>query len=439
MNRSMTSQKTQLIRGIGTLGGSFLVLNGMIGAGIFALPPAVAERAGVLSPWLFLGAGLLIIMVVLTFAELGSYFRASGGPALYTTQAFGPLVGFGTSWIYYISRTASIAANSHAMALYLGTVWAWFDTDAGHRAVVVAVCSSLTLVNVLGVKDSVRTLTFFTFFKVIPLLVLILLGMQFVNTEVLFPEVLPTIEDPGGTMLLLIYAFIGFEAVLMTAGETKNPRRTIPSALVKTVLLIATLYFLIMVVYVSVLPDELANGATLADVARKLAGPVGAIVIALTAVFSIGGNLACAMLSGPRITLSMAEQGLLPAWFGQIHEKYASPANSIMFMGAVSMFVALSGSFVRLAIASSLSRLIVYGVSIASLPAIRRKADPETAANAYRLKGGYTIPVIALGLCIWMASYSSADSWKFVLGLLAAGMVLFWIEKRVSGKARQTP
>jgi amino acid transporter len=143
------------------------------------------------------------------------------------------------------------------------------------------------------------------------------------------------------------------------------------------------------------------------------------------------------MLSGPRITLSLAEQGLVPAWFGKIHEKYSSPANSIMFMGAVAMLVALSGSFVRLAIASSLSRLIVYGVSIASLPIIRRKADPETAANAYRLKGGYTIPVIALGLCIWMASYSSAESWKFVLGLLAVGMVLFGIEKLVLGKARQ--
>ena len=147
----MAAPKNQLVRGIGTIGGSFIVLNGMIGAGIFALPPAVAERVGVLSPWLFLAAGILIIMVVLTLAELASYFRSSGGPALYATRAFGPLVGFGTSWIYYVSRTAATAANSHAMALYLAAVWPWFDTDIGHAVVIIAVCGGLTLVNVLGV------------------------------------------------------------------------------------------------------------------------------------------------------------------------------------------------------------------------------------------------------------------------------------------------
>jgi amino acid transporter len=430
----VTSQKAHLIRGIGALGGAFIVLNGMIGAGIFALPAEVAARVGILSPWLFLGAGLLIIMVVLTFAELGSYFRASGGPALYSTQAFGSVVGFGTSWIYYISRMASIAANSHALATYLGFVWAWFATPAGHSVVVIVVISGLTLVNVLGVKNSVRTLTFFTFFKVIPLLMLIVLGMQFVSVDILFPDTLPTIDDPGGTTLLLIYAFIGFESIMMTAGETKNPRRTIPGILVKSVLLIATLYFLIMLVYVAVLPDDLASGATLADVAGKIAGPIGALVLTLAAVFSIGGNLACSMLSGPRLTLSMAEQRLLPQWFGNIHGTFASPANSIMFLGAISMAVALSGTFAHLAIASSLTRLIVYSVSIAALPVIKRKADPETVANAFKLKGGYTIPVIALGLCIWMASHSAARSWLFVAILLSVGLLLFGLEKLILGK-----
>lgn len=427
----MTPQKAQLIRGIGTVGGAFLVLNGMIGAGIFALPSAVASRAGVLSPWLFVGAGLLIILVVLAFAELGSYFRDSGGPALYSTTAFGPVVGFGTSWIYYVSRIASISANSHAMALYLGSVWAWFDTPMGHSVVVIVVIGGLTLINVLGVKDGIRTLGMFTFFKVIPLLMLIVLGLQFVSVDLLFPDSLPTIEDPGGTMLLLFYAFIGFESILMTAGETQNPRRTIPNAMVKTVLFITTLYFLIVLVYVAVLPNDLDSGATLADVARKLVGPVGAIVIALTAVFSIGGNLACSVLSGSRLTLSMAEQHLLPQWFGTIHEKYSSPAHSIIFLGGISLAIALSGSFVKLAIASSLTRLIVYSVSIAALPIIKKRADPEVVATAFKLWGGYTIPVLALGLCIWMASYSSVESWKFVGLLLIVGLVLFGIEKLI--------
>jgi len=430
----VSSQKAKLIRGIGAIGGSFLVLNGMIGAGIFALPSAIAARAGTLSPWLFVAAGLLVIMIVLAFAELGSYFRDSGGPALYSTTAFGPVVGFGTSWIYYVSRIASTAANSHAIALYLGSIWAWFDTPAGHAVVVTVVIGGLTLINVLGVKDSIRTLALFTFFKIVPLLILIVLGLQFVSPDVLFPDTFPTIDDPGGTMLLLFYAFIGFEAIVMTAGETQNPRRTIPLAMVKTVLVITVLYLLIMMVYVVVLPDELGSGATLADVASRIVGPVGAVVMALTAVFSIGGNLAGSVLSASRLTLSMAEQSLLPQWFGRIHSKYASPANSVLFFGGIALAVALSGTFVKLAIASTLTRMIVYSVSIASLPIIKKKSDPEVAAGAFKLKGGYTIPLIALGLCIWMASYSSAQSWIFVGKLLVVGLVLFGLEKLILSK-----
>lgn len=428
----MTNQKVQLIRGIGAVGGSFLVLNGMIGAGIFGLPAGVAARAGVLSPWLFVAAGLLIILIVLAFAELGSYFKDSGGPVLYSTTAFGPVVGFGTSWIYYVSRISSTAANSHVIAEYLGEIgsgWAWFDTPAGHGVVVTVVIGGLTAINVLGVKDSIRTLALFTFFKLVPLLMLIVLGLQFVSPDVLFPEALPTIDDPGGTILLLFYAFIGFEAIVMTAGETRNPRRTIPLAMVKTVAAITVLYFLIVLVYVVVLPNELDSGATLADVASRIVGPWGAVVIALTAVFSIGGNLAGSVLSASRLTLSMAEQRLLPQWFGRIHEKYASPANSVLFFGGIALAVALSGTFAKLAIASTLTRMIVYSVSIAALPIIKKQAEPEVAANAFRLPGGYTIPIIAIGLCIWIASHSSLESWLFTGGLLLVGLALFGVEK----------
>ena len=430
----MASEKPQLIRGIGAIGGSFLVLNGMIGAGIFALPSKVAERADILSPWLFVGAGLVFILIVLAFAELASYFRESGGPALYSTKAFGPVVGFGTSWIYYVSRISSSAANSHAIALYLGSLWAWFDTPAGHAVVVTLVLGGLTAVNVLGVRDGIRTLAVFTFFKVLPLLILIVLGLQFVSPDVLFPSTFPTIDDPGGTVLLLFYAFIGFEAIVMTAGETENPRRTIPLAMVKTVAAITVLYFLIVLVFVVVLPDELDSGATLADVASKLVGPAGAIIIALTAVFSIGGNLAGSVLSASRLTLSMAEQRLLPQWFGRIHEKYSSPANSVLFFGGIAIAAALSGTFVKLAIASTLTRMVVYSVSIAALPVIKRQADPEVVASAFKLPGGYTIPALAIGLCIWVAFQSSLESWTLTGGLVLVGLLLFGIEKLVLGR-----
>lgn len=429
MKQSTDGRKGQLVRGIGIYGSAFLVLNGMIGAGIFAMPSVVAARAGVLSPWLFLAVGVLIITVVLTFAELSSYFRISGGPVLYATRAFGPLTGFSTGWIYYVSRAAAVAANSNVMAVYLATMWPWFGVDPGRAVVVLVVCGGLTLVNVLGVKDGVRTLAVFTFFKVIPLLIMILLGLQYVSPDVLFPENMPTIDELGGTVLLVIYAFIGFETVLITAGETVKPKVTIPKALILTMIATGLLYFLIVLVYVAVLGGEADENATLVDVGRKLAGPAGAIAITLAAIFSIGGNLSSTMLAVPRATLSLAEHRLLPQWFGRIHEKFATPANSVIFLGGLSAALALSGTFARLAIASSLTRMITYIVCIAALPVIKGKADHVTIAKAFKIPGGYTIPFIAFVLCLWLASHSSAASWQLVGIMLAVGLALYWLEQ----------
>ena len=436
MSDSAPEPKGQLIRGIGILGSAFLVLNGMIGAGIFATPAVVAAQAGVLSPWLYLGVGVLMITVVLAFAELSSYFRISGGPVLYATRAFGPLAGFSTGWIYYVSRVAAVAANSNAMAVYFASWWPWFDVDPGRAVVILLVCGGLTLVNVRGVKDGMRTLAVFTFFKVIPLLIMILLGLQYVTPDVLFPENMPTIDDLGGTTLLLIYAYVGFETVLITAGETAKPKVTIPKALILTMIATGLLYFLIVLTYVSVLAGELDGSKTLVDVGRRLAGPIGAVAITITAIFSIGGNLASTMLAVPRATLSLAEHHLLPRWFGQIHAKFATPANSVMFLGATSAALALSGTFARLAIASALTRMLTYIVCIAALPVIKGKADHATIAKAFKVPGGYTIPFIAFVLCLWLASKSPTEAWQLVGIMLAVGLGLYWLEQLSIKKRR---
>ncbi len=236
---------------------------------------------------------------------------------------------------------------------------------------------------------------------------------------------MPTIDDLGGTTLLLIYAFVGFESVTIVSGESKNPKRTMPRALVMTVIATGTLYFLIVLAYISVLPDAGASGATLIDVGRELMGPTGAVLITLAAFFSIGGNLSSIMLAVPRLTFALAQDRLLPKWFGQIHEKYSTPGNSIMFLGGLGLIFALTGSFAYLAAASSLMRLIAYVLCISALPAIRRKATAEEKADAYRLKGGYTIPGFALVLCLWIGAQSSLLSWQVTGGLVAAGLVLY--------------
>jgi len=419
-----------LRRDIRFFGAAFLVLNAMIGAGIFALPGKVAVSAGLLSPWLFLAVGLVFLAVVLTFAELASYFRESGGPILYATYSFGPAAGFGTGWVLFLSRMTAFAANANVMAIYLGSLHPWFGAGIGRGAVIGVLTVGLTWANILGVRDGVRTMAFFTFLKVVPLILLVLLGLQHVSTATLIPQAGSAIDDLGATTLLLVYAYVGFETMAVTAGETADPRRVLPRALIRTVIGTGALYFLIVLVFVSVVPAGAYADATLVDVGRVLAGSAGALAITLAAVFSIGGNLAGTMISAPRLVFALAENRLLPRWFGHVHARYGTPDNAILVMGGLALLMALTGSFVQLAVASSLSRMLSYIVSIASLPDIRRRASAEMRVNAYHVRGGYLVPAIGLLICLWLTAQASTRDWTTIGVLLAVGFAFYAIERR---------
>ena len=407
-----------LKRDIGFFGAAFLVLNAVIGAGIFALPGKVAVTAGLWSPWLFLVVGVLFLSVVLTFAELASYYERTGGPVLYATEAFGPLAGFSTGWLIYLARMTAFAANANVMALYLASLSDVFASDLARLAVIAFVTIALTWANVLGVKDGIRTMGVLTILKIVPLLLLVLLGLQHVTGATLIPGGNFQVDDLGGTTLLLIYAYVGFETIGVTAGETSKPRSTIPLALVRTIVMTGVLYFLIVLVFVSVIAEEHYAEATLVDVGHALAGPAGAIVITLAAVFSIGGNLASSMLAAPRLIFSLAENRMLPQWFGHINERYATPA---LVMG-------LSSNFVDLAIGSAVVRLLGYMICIASLPVIRKTATRASSERAWRMPGGYLIPAMALAICLWLVAQSKGEDWIKVSALLAIGIALYLVE-----------
>ena len=218
LNVQSLNTNHKLKRDIGFYGAAFLVLNSMIGAGIFALPGKVALNAGLLSPWLFLIVGALFLTVVLTFAELASYYKNTGGPVLYASDAFGPLAGFSTGWAIYLSRMTAFAANANVMAIYIGTLDESLATDHARWIIISALTLGLTWVNVIGVRNGVRTMGVFTVLKIVPLLFLVALGLQHVTAATLIPETLFIPNELGSTTLLLIYAYVGFETVAVTAG-----------------------------------------------------------------------------------------------------------------------------------------------------------------------------------------------------------------------------
>ncbi|MDP8994040.1 MAG: APC family permease, partial [Pseudomonadota bacterium] len=409
MEEPAAREERALRREIGFFGSAFLAFNGAVGAGIFALPATLDTQFGDFSPWLFPLFGLLVLTLVLPFARLASLFPQSGGPVAYTA-AFGPLVSFQVGWIYYAARVTAFAANSNVFATYAAALWPPLGTGAGRAGVILALCGILTWINIVGVRRAVAALDAVTLLKALPIVGVAVAALALAAGEIPPPGPLPPLSGVEAAALLTLYAFVGFENSLIPAGETEAPRRTIPRALVATLVATAFLYFLVQLAYVAVRPA--AGETPLVALGAAVAGPAGGLALTLAALFSIAGNATGSMISTPRVTYALGRDGLLPGWFARVSPRWATPANSILFMGAAAAALALSGSFVWLAVASTLARLFVYAACLAALPAAERRAGGRAAL-------AWAGVLVGLLVCIWAAAQSEWPAWRLLLGLLA--------------------
>ena len=269
-----------------------------------------------------------------------------GGPTNYVKHAFGKFTGFQIGWLFSFSRITAFAANINLMVTYASWFWQPLASGLARTITVTVVCLALIYVNVIGVKRGLATLFVITALKLIPLSLIVLLGITKINPEIFIAAELPVFEGLGETILVLLYAFVGFESSVIPAGEARNPRRDIPWALVKTTIFVGIFYFLIQLVSISVEPGIGGSKTPLADVAMILMGTAGGGLLALGAVFSITGNLSAMLLSAPRMFYAMArDDRTLPAWFGAIHPRYHTPSHSIIFLGLSAPAAGLERQF----------------------------------------------------------------------------------------------
>ena len=419
----------KLPRNLGLWGIWMLVVNGLIGAGIFGLPSGAAALAGEYSVLVYAFCALLILPIILCFAELGSYFRGTGGPIRYGTLAFGPFVGFQGGWLYYLARLISFSANTVLLTDSIAYFIDGAGTGSGRIISLAVICVGLSVINVLGSIESIRSMTLFTVIKFAVLILLPLGGFILLGSTVIpsFESPIPPTEDLGAAALLLIYAFVGFEGAVVPAGEAKRPERDMPLGLLLGLAVVAVLYMVIQLVSQAALPD-LANSKTpLLDVSASLFGPVGAVILMIGVAASVLANLVSSMFSATRVTYALSLEKSLPRWFGEVHSRYLTPANSVVFFGVAAFLLAAFGSFTVLAAMTVLSRLFLYGMSCAAIPKLRSQFRGE---GRFILKGGYLIPILGITACVWLMMQVSERSIWMTAIFVGIGSLLFWIGKK---------
>jgi len=420
------SERTPLERTITLRGSALLSFNGVVGAGIFALPAGLLAHWGTFSPWLFLIVALAALLVILPFTRSAAAFTESGGPATYGL-VFGRLAAFELGWIYYVAKVAGNAASLNVLADYVARWWSEASHGAGRIAIILSAWAALILVNLFGMRKALAFLGGFTLLKALPLVALAIAALV-----IFWPPPAPTFGHGTGSVeagfLVVLYAFLGFENSVVPTGETKEPASTLPRAVCLTILVSAVLYFIVQLGYVSAFHQSAApSNAPLLDLGALVAGQVGAAVLTLAAICSLLGNLLGNSASTPRVTYAMGVRGDLPRWFGAVSAKLKSPAHSILFLGLIVAPLAISGSFVWLAVVSTLARMIIYPLTIAALPLTPGHPPLKTFH--------WVTGAAGIAICLWGMTQANAKAWLTLLALSVLGVLLFGLATRAANRS----
>lgn len=414
-------------RVVGKLGATLMSVNGMIGAGIFALPALLYAEVGNFAPWMFLIFGILFAAGILISARLSNMFRSSGGPQLWAQVAFGPFVGFQVGWIMVLSMAAGRAATLYVLVSYLSVIFPVFLDSAWRIAALATLVLAMTWLTISGMKKSVGGLAIGTVLKVTPILLLCLLA--FASGGIATEFELPRFGAFESVALLVYFAFSGANSSAYSAGEFKNPRRDLPITMLASLAMIIMFYMAVQWAYIAAgAPQSAGNTTPLSAAAGSVMGDVGVLLLSLAAIFSIATNCLSFYIAGARVAYSMAERGLLPRTLAHVSPRFKTPDRAILLFSAIVVIMLASGAFVFLATVTSLGAqftTLVYILAFVLL--MRRNHRGHDGKLAL-----YWWPVVFVAAFFALFSIAQAPAKAFLLlaALLVAGTALYFLERR---------
>ena len=419
-----------LIRALGVRGLTAGMINYMIGAGIFVLPALVAAQVGAAAPLIYVICAIAMGMIVLCFADAGSRVSLTGGTYAYAELAFGQFPGFiVASSLWFGSSVLSSAAIANVLLDTLTGLVPVFGNTAVRAITILAVYLLFAAINVRGVKMGSRAVQTVTLAKLTPLFILIAVGLFAVNGANLQWPGMPPADKVGRAAVILIFAFLGIETALNTSGEVRDPARTVPRAILSTIILVTLIYMGLQFVSQGVLGADLATNAKapLAETAKRVLGSGGQSLVLIGTAISTFGYIGGDMLCAPRGLYALGRDGLFPRVIGSVSERFRTPHVAISIHAALCAAFAITGSFAGLLVMATLSTLIVYLICCAATIKLQRMDLRADGARPFRLPGGPVIPVIACMIVIWLMTSSTREEFVALAAMLAVESVIFLI------------
>jgi basic amino acid/polyamine antiporter, APA family len=413
-----------LKRSIGKWDLVLLMINGIVGAGIFGLPSKVYRLSGVYSIGALFICALIVFTIILCFAEVSSRFDKTGGPYVYTLAAFGKFPAFLMGWLLELARMVTFAALINLLVTYLSVFSPAFDDGMVRMVTMALLVVILTFINHIGVKSSTRVNNVLTISKLLPLAAFIIIGLFHIDPGYLQPAATPDLTSFSSSVLLWVFAFGGFESVIVNTGEMKTPGKTLPFALITSIIIIAVIYLLVQFVTIGTLPSLADSEKPVAEAATLFMGEWGGYFIAAGAVISITGTLNAIMLIGSRIPFALSVEGQVPGYFSYIHPRFRTPTWSLLFFSAITMIVSIKGTFIQTLTISVIGRVVIFLVVCMAMIALRRK---PTHPVHFSVPYGYATGIVAILFSLLLLLSTKAAEVRDLVICMLVGMFCYWL------------
>ncbi len=416
------SSPPELVRAIGRWSMVALAVNSIVGSGIFGLPAPVAGFLGRASPLAVLLAGAGMGVIIACYGEVASQFTETGGTYLYLRRAFGRLVGVQVAWLALLSRLTAVAAAVNLLVTYLAEFWPQATQPAPRLATITAFVGGLAAVNYRGVGAGTLMSNVSVVAKLAALGVVCAAGVAWltVHPAVAAQPVTPGVDSWLKAMLLLLFAYGGYEAALNPMGEARNPRRDVAFALFVALLIVTVVYSVLQWVVVSLLADPGHSQRPLADAARVMLGESGAALISFGALVSVYGYVSANMLTTPRGIFAPAQNGDFPRLLAAVHPRWRTPYVSIVLFAVLLWAFSQFASFSWNVTLSAAARVLFYAGVCAAVPVLRRR---QPGAAAFRLPGGLTLPLLGFAICVVLLTRVDFGQSLFLLATIAAALI----------------
>lgn len=420
-----SASDSRLLRAVGMWALAASIVNVTIGGGIFRLPAGVYASLGAASPIAYVVCAVMMGLIVVCFAEAGSRVSLTGGLYAYVETAFGPLVGFVSGVLLWAGMTSALSAVAVFFGDAVGALVPALASPGMRNTVIVVVLALFSGLNVLGVANATRFNVLMTVAKLAPLALLILVGLASLDAERLSIGAAPKAGDLARGSIFLMFAFLGIESALVPSGEVKDPARTMPRAIAIAMVGVVIVYLSVQLVTQSALGPALGTSKTpVADAGGALLGSWGRTLILVGSTVSMFGYVSGMTLAVPRMLYAFGRDGFLPAALASVHGRFRTPHVAIAVQLVISVAIAVTGTFERLAIVANGSILVVYAACALAVFQLRRR-DVRSGGTPFVAPLGGVVPALALIAIVWLMTGLTAPEWVALGVATALALVVY--------------